>query len=515
MTEYNQNSRFITVFHDFPVLEAGTKLAGYAALITNNDLAVPAPDYLCVIGTKHRKYEKERWRFFTPRHKPDDTLYGHLTFALKYEGIDLAVLNALFDVIAPEIIVNIVDLEPTSIYSRKIWFLYEWLRDDKLDIADATQGNFISVINDKFQYPGQSRTSRRHRVRNNLPGTPKFCPLIRRTKKLDHFIELNLSQTAINHIGKSPTDLLQRATAFLLLKDSKASYTIEGESPSHNRIELWGKIIGEAGQRRLTVDELEYLQKIVIADNRFVIPGCRIEGGFVGEHDRVTRIPMPVHISARAEDLNSLLTGFIETYDLLSDSDNDFDPVLMAALIAFGFVFIHPFEDGNGRIHRYLFHHILAENGFVPKGLVFPVSAVILDRLEEYKQTLEIFSKPRLDLIKWRPTDKDNVEVLNDTIDLYRYFDATRQAEFFYGCVEETVNKILPEEVDYLTKYDLINDFIKNHFDMPNKLVDLLIHFLNQNNGKLSKRALDKEFNELNEAEVKKIENKYDDIFSR
>jgi len=67
--------------------------------------------------------------------------------------------------------------------------------------------------------------------------------------------------------------------------------------------------------------------------------------------------------------------------------------------------------------------------------------------------------------------------------------------------------------VDYLKKYDLLNDFIKNYIDMPDKLVDLLIRFLNQNGGKLSKRARDKEFNQLTEGEVDVIERKYDDIF--
>ncbi|MCU7862232.1 MAG: Fic family protein [Candidatus Thiodiazotropha sp. (ex Lucinoma kastoroae)] len=512
MPKYKQKSQSVTVFHAFPALEEGTTLAGYASLIAEHDLSVPAPDYLCAIGTKHKKYDKGRWRIFTPRHKPEDSLHGHLTFAFKHEGIDLAVLKALFEQIEPEAIADIVRSEPTGAYSRRIWFLYEWLCDEELGIENVTQGNFVALINDKLQYPGSSRASRRHRIRNNLPGTRAFCPLIRRTEKLDRFIGMNLSQAAIDHIGKTHADLLSRAAAFLLLKDSKASYTIEGEAPPHNRIERWGKIIGEAGQRKLCIEELEYLQTVVIVDKRFVMPGCRVEGGFVGDHDRATRMPMPVHISARAEDLESLLSGFIETYKLLAESD--YDPVLTAALIAFGFVFIHPFEDGNGRIHRYLFHHILAEKGFVSKGLVFPVSAVILDRIDDYRQTLEHYSKPRLDLIKWRPTGKGNIEVLNETIDLYRYFDATKQAEFFFECVEETVNKTLPEEVNYLTKYDLLNDFIKNYIDMPDKLVDLLIRFLNQNDGKLSKRARDKEFSKLTEAEVQTIERKYDDIFN-
>ena len=223
-------------------------------------------------------------------------------------------------------------------------------------------------------------------------------------------------------------------------------------------------------------------------------------------------MPMPDHISARSEDLNTLLSGLIETYELLCK--DDFDPVLLATVLAFGFVFIHPFEDGNGRIHRYLFHHVLAEKGVVPKGLIFPVSAVILDRIEEYRKTLECFSKPRLDFIEWRPTDKNNVEILNETIDLYRYFDATKQAEFFFECVDETVNKMLPDEVEYLKKYDLLNEFIKNYIDMPDKLVDLLIRFFVQNDGKLSKRAREREFEKLTTSEVQAIENKYAEIFA-
>ena len=511
MTIYNQISHQKTVFHGFSTLDEGASLAGYSALIQKHYLSVPTPDNLCAIGTKHKKYTQGRWHIFTPRHKPADTLYGHLTFALKYEGIDLAVLNTLFYKIKADEIETIIRSEPTGIYSRRLWFLWEWLREEELDLKDATTGNFVPLINSKLQYAGKSRQSRRHRVNNNLPGTRNFCPLIRKTEKLEQFIGKNLSEIAVKHIGQTHPDLLGRATAFLLLKDSKASYTIEGEKPPHSRIERWRRIIGEAGNRKLNIQELEHLQTLVITDNRFIEPGLRTEGAFVGEHDRDTGMPMPGHISARAEDLNTLLSGLIETYELLHK--DDFDAVLMATIFAFGFVFIHPFEDGNGRIHRYLFHHVLAEKGFVPKGLMFPVSAIILERIEEYRKILEHFSKPRLDLIEWRPTGKNNVEVLNETIDLYRYFDVTEQAEFFFECVEETVNKTLPDEVKYLKKYDLLNEFIKNYIDMPDNLVDLLIRFLSQNNGKLSNRARGREFKKLTDSETQAIEIKYAEVF--
>jgi hypothetical protein len=136
-----------------------------------------------------------------------------------------------------------------------------------------------------------------------------------------------------------------------------------------------------------------------------------------------------------------------------------------------------------------------------------------LEHLDEYRKTLEYFSKPRLDLIAWRPTEKNNVEVLNDTLDPYRYFDATQQAEFFFECIEETVLHTLPEEVEYLRKYDRLNEFIKNYIDMPDKLVDLLIGFLCQNNGKLSQRGRAKKFEKLTDQEIEAIEAKYADIF--
>lgn len=512
IVKYNQNSGVRSAFHAFAVLEAGATFAGYAALILGHELKVPAPDFLCAIRTKHTQCTRDRWRLYTPRHKPEDTLKGHLTFALKHEGVDLAVLKALFEQIDSNELVRLVKSEPTGSYSRRIWFLYEWLTEEKLEIEDAKQGGFVPLLDEKQQYAANSSNSKRHRIRNNLPGTREFCPLIRRTAKLDQFMSMNLSQKAIDNIGKTHADLLSRAAAFLLLKDSKASYTIEGEAPLHSRIERWGRIIGQAGHRELTVEELEYLQTIVIADSRFIMRGVRLDGGFVGDHDRVTGMPLPVHVSARPEDLDSLLSGLITTNKHLMN--NGFDAVLTAALIAFGFVFIHPFEDGNGRIHRYLFHHVLAEKGFIAQGLVFPVSAVILDRIDAYRKTLEHYSKPRLELIQWRSTDKGNVEVLNDTIDFYRYFDATKQAEFFFECVEVTINQILPAEVDYLTKYDALNFFIKNYIDMPDKLVGLLIRFLNQNGGQLSNRARKKEFVALTDKEVRAIEAKYDEIFN-
>jgi Fic family protein len=335
--------------------------------------------------------------------------------------------------------------------------------------------------------------------------------MIRRTEKLQHYLSLDLSEKVSRNLKKIRPDVLARAAAFLLIKDSKASYAIEGERPPQNRAQRWGKMIGEAGHTELNADELLRLQQIVIDNPRFVKLGWRTQGGFVGEHDRGSGDPMPDHISARWQDLPQLMQGLLTTNSKL-ESD-PLDPVLVAAMIAFGFVFIHPFVDGNGRIHRYLIHDVLIRKKFVKRGLIFPISSVMLERLGEYREILEAYSLPILDFIKWRTTKDHNVEVLNDTADLYRYFDATGQAEFLYDCVFQTVEQTIPEEVRYLEKYDLLKSYLDDRFEMPDKTVALLLRFLEQGKGKLSQRSRDREFKALNDDEVGEIEMKYEEIF--
>ncbi|HWL53656.1 MAG TPA: Fic family protein [Chthoniobacteraceae bacterium] len=504
-------SKPVTVFHDLLLPEKPLRLVGYAALMAHYELDAPLPWKLSAVSLKHRKYETERWQVFTPKHLPPDTLAGHLVFALKHEPVDLGVLSKLFSRIDGQEIEEIVRQEPTGQYSRRIWFFHEWLTGRMLDLPDAKAGAYVDALNPVFQYPGPASSSRRHRVRNNLPGVQGFCPLVRRTECLDRLMTMDLAKKAHDVIGKIHPDIILRAAAFLLLKDSKASYAIEGETPPRNRAERWSRAIGQAGQHELTPDELLRLQKIVIEDTRFIKMGWRDEGGFIGTHDRMTATPLPDHISARWEDLPTLMNGLLETNRKLSASG--YDPILSAALIAFGFVFIHPFVDGNGRIHRYLIHHVMASAGFTPKGIVFPISAVILERLDEYRKILEACSKPRLPLIEWRATERNNVEVLNETLDLYRFFDATPQAEFLYKCVRETIESSLPEEVAYLTRHDRMKKWISDHFEMPDRMGELLISFLRQGKGKLSKRALEKEFAALNEDEINRIERAYKETF--
>ncbi|MBG7631758.1 MAG: Fic family protein [Bacteroidetes bacterium] len=506
----NTFSRKISVFNGKKVPEEGT-LVGYGAIIGGLQLKMPFPEELSLISEKRRRYSVENWNVFSSRNAIDDTLYKHLVFALKYEGVNLLFFKKLFEKLTENEITNLLKQEPTGQYSRKIWFLYEWLMQKQLNIPDLSIKNFVPLLDEEKQYAVNGTRSTRHKIINNLPGTVDFCPLIFKTEKLESYITANLSEQKNTFLNSVHKDALQRASSFLLLKDSKASFTIEGENPGNNRATRWGKAIGQAGQKPLSIEELIRFQQIVIKSSRFVKMGLRSEGGFVGEHDRSSGEPIPDHISAKQQDIEQLLNGLIATNTIVQEET--YDAVLAAAIIAFGFVFIHPFVDGNGRLHRYLIHHVLAKKEFTKQGIIFPVSASILDHIDDYRKVLENYSHPLLDYIKWKETTSHNVEVTNETIDFYRYFDATKQAEFLYDCVNDTLDRVIPNEVNYLRKYDEFKQYLDNNFEMPDKTVAMLVRFLEQNNGVFSKRTLNKEFSILKASEVEEIQENFTNIF--
>jgi hypothetical protein len=501
----------IAVFQE-KTIPNGTRLVGWAALV--QALAVQAPVRLpCCVSEQHIRgshREEGAWAVFDKRYWPGDTFADHLTFALRHEDMEFLILKRVFETVPQAEVEAIVQAAPTGALARRAWYLYEILTGRTLDVDDAPGAAAIDLLDPEGYFTGKPRLSKRHRVRDNLLGTGRFCPFIRRTKALTEFLALDLAATARETVGSTGAHLVARAASFMLLADSRASFEIEGERPPRNRLERWGRAVLQAGKNRLTLDEIIRLQRVLIEDTRFVRPGLRPDGVFLGERDHHGD-PLPEFIGARPDNLDDLMGGLLEANDRMRD--DGIDPVLKAAATAFGFVYVHPFQDGNGRMHRCLIHHVLAERKFTPPGMVFPVSSVMLDRIDDYRATLQAHSGPLMPFIEWRPTAERNVEVLDETADLYRYFDCTGEAEFLYACVRRTVEQDLPREIDYLRRHDEAIRRIMDAVEMPDRVAENLVLFIRQNGGTLSKKRREGEFNKLGDQEVTLIEGIVNDAF--
>jgi hypothetical protein len=181
-------------------------------------------------------------------------------------------------------------------------------------------------------------------------------------------------------------------------------------------------------------------------------------------------------------------------------------PVIHASAVAYGFVFLHPFEDGNGRIHRFLIHNILAQQGFTPEGIMFPVSASMLKNPTDYEASLEAFSRPLMLLVEYSLDENGRMTVENETSKWYAYIDMTAQAEALYAFIKHTIDTELVEELSFLAKYDETKKAIQAIVDMPDRKIDLFIRFCLQNNGKLSALKRSSQFDFLSDEEVPAME---------
>ena len=450
-------------------------------------------------GRIEETYPKAYW--------PGESDLAHLEFALKREGLHLQLLRAFLPQLPAEQLTAYVKSKPTSAYARRIWFLYEKFSGRMLDLPDVTQGNYVDLLDPHDYYTGPVTRIARQRVNFNLPGNLKFSPLVRRTKLLKAAEAKLLDQRCRKIIEAIPPEIYARALQFLYTKETKSSYAIERETPDAKRAQKFAEALKEAAQRDYLLKETLVALQQTIVDPRFANTGWRdsiAEQNYVGRSVSLTE--EEVHfIAPKPEDLPELMTAYLEASRRILNSRTH--PVVAAALVAYPFVFLHPFSDGNGRLHRFLIHYVLSFRRFAPDGVIFPVSATMLHRPRDYDASLESFSKPLLPLVEHKLDTHGRMTVLNDTRDFYRYVDCTFIAETLFSFVEETIEKELPAEIQFLQQYDAARQLMRDVVDLPNRHADLFVRLCLQNRGTLSnaKRQLP-EYANLTEKEIAGLE---------
>lgn len=440
--------------------------------------------------------------FYPLHYATDGSPIDDLRFAFKHEPLDLRIIHAALKALGKSALELWVRQEPTGAFSRRAWFLFERLTNETLDIEPVRAGNYVDALDPKRHFVSDPINSPRHRVRDNLLGGPDLCPVVRRTSRLEAMIAAELSEEAKAITTRYAPDILARAVSFLYTKETRSSFAIEGEAPGRSREERFLQALRDAPHFHPANKEALLRLQAIIVDPRYAAQDWRDFQNFVGETTR--RFGEYVHfICPRPGDVPALMQGWFALTERLRNSS--LDPVIAAAVSSFAFVFIHPFEDGNGRIHRFVIHSLLAARGFCPPGILFPVSAAILRQRHLYDQALEVFSRSIQPAIDWDFMEDNAIQVKNDTRDLYRFFDATAQAEYLYDRVAETIRVDFKEEADFVEVFDAAFSAVREIVDMPDRRASLLIRLCLQNGGQLSQNKR-KQFQELSDEEVLLIE---------
>ena len=486
-----------------------TEPIGYARLIQTYHLPARQPASSALIDsavngrqtTSAGDFELMR---FESKYRPSPTLVGDLQFALRYEGINLEVLALLFAGAGRAELEAWLAAKPESHFARRAGYLYEWLTGNELAAVAPPKAAYVRVLDEKLQF-GRAEGTRnaKFRVIDNLPGNRRFCPLVRKTDFLQTMARKDLKRRTRETLARFDSDLLRRAAAFLYLKETHSSFEVERERPNYDRAQRFATLLreGESGTP-LSESRLVELQNAVV-DARFHEFSYRRQQNWIGEdlgyRKKVDFVP------ARPEDVPELMNGLVEFSETLRATPESMDPVVAAASLAFGFVFIHPFMDGNGRLHRYLIHAVLSSSGVTPKGIVLPVSAVILANLDKYVHALERFSRPLQARTTYNPDVPEAAATGNDAL-YFRFFDATEQASFLYWALERTVEHDLEEEIAFLLGFDAARASLGGLLDWPAHSLDLFIRLVQENKGTLSRTKRQSSFSWMTDEEVRRCE---------
>ena len=455
---------------------------GYANLIERLALRVRPLHRPASISTAvNRRVDAENGVLFPLGVAIDDTPVGHLEFALRHEGVNLEVIEAALDVIHPESLATHLRVTPTGEHIRRACFLWEWLRGEMLPTDTATGGNYVDMFpSQEYITSVRPRRHPRFRVWDNALGTPDFCPSVRRASLLDVPSLADLLAEAESTLqAVADPELYARALNYLYLSETRGNFAIEREIPSSDKQERFMQILQMAGDPvKADEDWLVGLQNSVVRDDYAKEAGYRNRQNWLEDGSgRLTFLPPPPEALRRA------MAG----WEAFMGADGRCGDVLIkAACAAFGFVYLHPFMDGNGRLHRFLIHHTLAQAGHLTKGAVLPVSAVILKNIPAYLAVLAAFSRPVTALWDYRRGDPEPLILRNPGSRPYRFFEADREVAFLHDMIRRAVREEIPHELAWLQGYDQAFLRLDRELDLPQKELSALIRMAHSNAGTLS-----------------------------
>lgn len=408
-----------------------------------------------------------------PRMAPEEKdIFGHLSFAIKHEGTNLEILSQLLPKLDASILQTAVDAAPGSAIMRKLAWLWEEFSGRQLRYEQAA-GAYSPLFDPDRYFTGPEIPIPRWRITYNGLGPLTYCPIVRKVPELSEDAIAATFKKLHEQLSTVPPTLLQRAVEWAYLSETRSSFEIEKEAPSGSKAQRFMNLLRNVELfEQLDEDKLCDIQNRIVSSPYSQAVTYRSEQNWLANAGaagvrRITYLPPPPEI------LDELMKGWL----VLANTDGStINPLVAAAVTSFGFVYLHPFMDGNGRLSRFLVHHQLHKGKILPAKHILPVSAAMLKNEHLYLQALETFSAPSRDLWDILQIDQNNFDFkFSGSTAIYRYWDATEQSKFLFAMIREAIDTFLPEEIDFLRKYDRIYRVLNDRFDVVQKDLDLLV----------------------------------------
>lgn len=464
---------------------AGSDEIGYGYLVNKLKLKVSGFRLHAKVDTRVLAVRQQGDFVLVPAsvYPNSDTILDHLEFALKYQGVELEVLQAVCAKLTPGQIEQRLKETPNGKYLRTIAALFEAFTGQTL-ISSQISAPYTNLFDPNNYICGPDRLQKRFRVNFNGIGDLRLCPVIRRTETLGKLLSRDIFadlEGFIQSIGGESN--LDRALGWAYLDETRGSFAIEHELPSEDKAQRFVQLLKGAHEKRdLSEAYLAELQRSTIANPYLEAHTFRHEQNWLQQGGRlrassVSYIPPP---PAEAGELMRALMDF-------ANAQAAIDPLLKAFVVSFAFVFIHPFMDGNGRISRFLVHHALCRAGKLEQGLILPISVAMAHHEAQYLAALQRVSRPIRNLWNITVMDENKIDAnFAGDADPYRYWDATACMEFGLQMTHYALDTYLIKESEYLRRFDIVYDRINSRFDIMDKDLRALIRMAHSHNGKLS-----------------------------
>ena len=223
-------------------------------------------------------------------------------------------------------------------------------------------GNYVDLL-DSSQYLTAmvSDKVRRWRINNNLPGNRAFCPMVDFGQQ-GPADSAPLRAEIDNMVNQFGLETIERAVNWLTIKESKASFAIESEGKEEDRIRRLARAMStHCGKidSALTEEGMLMIQQAIMGDKMVGAKlGIRRSPVFVGHTNSIFK-PVIDYLAPPHQIVGEMMEG-LRAFEQRTRGKN---PLLRAAALSFGFVYIHPLGDGNGRLSRFLINDILRRDG--------------------------------------------------------------------------------------------------------------------------------------------------------